>query len=280
MRSKTEWQTGSDGSKSKPVRVGLSPEQGKGIEYEFDILFEITPEHLANIIKDRTGKFQDRIIEKPGKEFGQELVAWLNEGAPPPPPADVQKTESKKVVDAIVVILTEKTPDLTDFFTDEERKNVKSDILNTNGDIKSLEMIAANCKKVLEDRRAKYQPIPFGDETPEPAATAPTASKPASKSDQHTLRNELREIMRKKYEEQQQANATDEQRAQITASIAKDLGLKPASSMTQETTAALPAGVADDGFVDDIPGQEEQVPAMFEIAELDGPETSDGQDIF
>ncbi len=86
MRSKTEWQTEQgNGGKSKPVRVGLSPEQGKGIEYEFDLLLELSTDHIANVIKDRTGKFQDKLIDKPGKQFGEQLVAWLNEGAPAQP---------------------------------------------------------------------------------------------------------------------------------------------------------------------------------------------------
>lgn len=81
MRSKTEWQTTSDnGGKSRPVRVGLAPEQGKGIEYEFDLLLEVSTEHIGNVIKDRTGKFQDKLIEKPGPEFGRELISWLSDG--------------------------------------------------------------------------------------------------------------------------------------------------------------------------------------------------------
>ena len=68
MRSKTEWTTEKDErtGKIRPVRVGLSPEQGKGIEYEFDLLMEINPEHFGHVIKDRSGEFQDKIIEKPG----------------------------------------------------------------------------------------------------------------------------------------------------------------------------------------------------------------------
>lgn len=81
MRSKTEWQTTQDDrGKSRPVRVGLAPEQGKGIEYEFDMLLELSTEHIANVIKDRTGMFQDKLLTKPGMEFGKELVAWLNTG--------------------------------------------------------------------------------------------------------------------------------------------------------------------------------------------------------
>lgn len=82
MRSKTEWTTEtSNGGKSAPKRVGLAPEQGKGIEYEFDLLLEISTEHLATVIKDRTGKYQDQIIDKPGEDFGKQLAAWLADGA-------------------------------------------------------------------------------------------------------------------------------------------------------------------------------------------------------
>lgn len=81
MRSKTEWLTDKDkNGKMRPVRVGLAPEQGKGIEFEFDILIEMNVDHVARIIKDRSGKFQDKIINKPDEEFGAELLAWLNDG--------------------------------------------------------------------------------------------------------------------------------------------------------------------------------------------------------
>jgi hypothetical protein len=85
MRSKTEWTTVDDGrGKKSPQRVGLAPEQGKGVEYEFDLLVEISTEHIANVIKDRSGKFQDKLIEKPGEEFGKDLAAWLSDGVPSP----------------------------------------------------------------------------------------------------------------------------------------------------------------------------------------------------
>lgn len=94
MRSKTEWSMEKDerSGKVKPTRVGLAPEQGKGIEYEFDILLELSPEHIVNVLKDRTGKFQDRIIEKPGESFGLELMEWFDEGEAPVP----EKTVAEK----------------------------------------------------------------------------------------------------------------------------------------------------------------------------------------
>ncbi len=97
MRSKTAWETGDAGNgKSKPVRVGLAPEQGKGIEYEFDLLLEISVDHVGSVIKDRTGRYQDKLIDRPGEEFGQELAAWLADGAAPvavPSPASRRDVE-------------------------------------------------------------------------------------------------------------------------------------------------------------------------------------------
>lgn len=78
IRSKTEWEVGED---KKVRRIGLSPEQGKGIEYEFDMLLEITVDHYATVIKDRTGKYQDKIIQMPDEKFGIELINWLNSGS-------------------------------------------------------------------------------------------------------------------------------------------------------------------------------------------------------
>ena len=64
------------------MRGRLAPDQGKGIEYEFDMLMEINPEHTINVIKDHTSKFQDRIIQNPDEAFGIEILNWLNEGEP------------------------------------------------------------------------------------------------------------------------------------------------------------------------------------------------------
>lgn len=95
MRAKTEWETNEN---KKLIRVGTSPEQGKGIEYEFDFLIEITTDHIATIIKDRSGKFQDKIIKNPDESFGSELIEWLNEGAYIPPkesPKPIEQPQSQ-----------------------------------------------------------------------------------------------------------------------------------------------------------------------------------------
>jgi nucleoside-triphosphatase THEP1 len=101
MRSKIEYVVGEHNGKTAPRRVGLAPEQGKGIEYEFDLLVELSQEHIAHVVKDRSGLAQDRLIEKPGPEFGRELAAWLSDGQPvqqtqPAQPAQPQKQPAQQ----------------------------------------------------------------------------------------------------------------------------------------------------------------------------------------
>lgn len=102
MRSKTEWATQNENGKIKPIRVGLAPEQGKGIEYEFDMLMEISPEHIAVVLKDRTGKYQDEMIELPGEEFGQSLAEWLKEGVVPKTRARVTQQNNDQSRDELI----------------------------------------------------------------------------------------------------------------------------------------------------------------------------------
>ena len=80
MRSDTNWTTSiNDRGKVVPVRIGEAPKQGKNIEYEFDMLIQLSQDHEGLVIKDRTGKYQDKcgIIDE---QFGQQLGEWLSEG--------------------------------------------------------------------------------------------------------------------------------------------------------------------------------------------------------
>lgn len=144
MRSKTEWQTTQDGNgKSRPVRVGLAPEQGKGIEYEFDLLLELSTDHVANVIKDRTGKFQDQLIDKPGEKFGRELVAWLSEGAAPPPPP--KKDERPGVMAQIAEIMS------SGVFSPEEVAFYRAEVKGKDAD--ALKKILVDAEKAAAAKR-------------------------------------------------------------------------------------------------------------------------------
>ena len=99
MRSKTEWVVSQNkNGKLIPEKMGMAPEQGKGIEYEFDLLVELNQKHVATVTKDRTGKFQDATIEKPGENFGLELFNWLTSSPTimkEPIKEEVQETQMK-----------------------------------------------------------------------------------------------------------------------------------------------------------------------------------------
>jgi hypothetical protein len=69
-----------DKGKKVPKKVGLQPVQRDGLEYEFDVVFDIdTKSHLATSTKDRSSIF-DGTVQKITSECGSTLMAWLNKG--------------------------------------------------------------------------------------------------------------------------------------------------------------------------------------------------------
>lgn len=130
MRVETNWTTvTNEKGKVVPVRVGEAPKQGKGIEYEFDMLMQISPEHDALVIKDRTGKYQDEVIQLPDEEFGKALGEWLKDG---------KKTISKPKKEVEEVVLGE---DEIPFDTEPEpcKSITPTEIMETSdGDILNL----------------------------------------------------------------------------------------------------------------------------------------------
>ena len=104
IRSKTAWEHQEDErGRKQPVRIGLVPEQGKGIEYEFDLLLQMSTDHAATVIKDRTGKYQDKALDLPDEDFGRELAAWLGQGAPPAPRTSADLTRLNELIAELAV---------------------------------------------------------------------------------------------------------------------------------------------------------------------------------
>lgn len=112
MRSKTEWVIEQG---KAPRRVGLSPVQRDGIEYEFTTMFDIDAAHQAVATKDRTRIFGGRILQIEATH-GIKLAEWLLAGAPsgtaefsrsiaappielPPQPKLTPKEEARREVD-------------------------------------------------------------------------------------------------------------------------------------------------------------------------------------
>ena len=87
MRSKTAYDLRDNERGGKtPVKVGLAPVQREDVEYEFDIVLDVSRDHVATAGKDTT--FLDRFGAVITSELGQQLRAWLDEGVEPARCAD------------------------------------------------------------------------------------------------------------------------------------------------------------------------------------------------
>ncbi|MFD7861819.1 AAA family ATPase [Streptomyces sp. NPDC059783] len=80
MRSYTEWvlQENERGRK-EPARVGMRPEQRKGIEYEFDLAMSMDLDNTLEVLKSRCPDLSRKVIKKPSgaRDIAAPLLAWL-----------------------------------------------------------------------------------------------------------------------------------------------------------------------------------------------------------
>ncbi len=108
LRVKTEYIQTEEFGKKQIKKVGLAPIQRENVEYEFDLVFDLSADHLAYASKDRTGLFDGRSL-KITTEVGQALLQWLNPvAAVPAPPAEVAIPAS--VVKSIAIPTASTTP--------------------------------------------------------------------------------------------------------------------------------------------------------------------------
>lgn len=83
MRSKVEYVLEQDlKGKQVPRKVGLAPVFRDEGEYEFTIVFDVAHDHTAQVSKDRTGMFTDRIFQV-SEDIGKQVGAWLDGGEIP-----------------------------------------------------------------------------------------------------------------------------------------------------------------------------------------------------
>jgi hypothetical protein len=189
MRSKTEWCIGTGkGGKMSPEKVGLAPEQGKGIEYEFDMLVELNQQHQGTVTKDRTGKFQDEMIDKPDELFGAALYDWLSTGTaeaqqaagtPPSDPAvENQKTEKSKteaqnqiggkeadlktegdsIISEISTVITAASGNGAAYFTEAEKSDARQIIKATKIDAQGINDLRGFQAFLEEELRKRKDP--------------------------------------------------------------------------------------------------------------------------
>lgn len=87
MRSRMEYvQETNEQGKIVIRKVGMSPIQRPGMEYEFDIVCDMDYTHVLTVSKSRCPAVADMKVEKPGPAFIIPVVEWLNSGAAKPTP--------------------------------------------------------------------------------------------------------------------------------------------------------------------------------------------------
>lgn len=79
MRTKTEWLQEEHDGKKRIRKIGTVPVQREGIEYEFDVVADMEPEHNRLVVtKTRCPALADLAIERPGAELAELLAEWLS----------------------------------------------------------------------------------------------------------------------------------------------------------------------------------------------------------
>jgi hypothetical protein len=84
MRSKMDYVVEvNDKGKSVPKKVGLAPVQREGMDYEFDIVFDLDLNHNALSTKDRSSLFDGKLVSRPDENIGKQILEWLERGQQP-----------------------------------------------------------------------------------------------------------------------------------------------------------------------------------------------------
>lgn len=86
LRAKTAYEIEKDDrtGKNTITKLGLQPIQRDGVEYEFDIIADMTLDNTLIITKSRMETLSGRVIERPGADLATEMAAWLRDGTPVP----------------------------------------------------------------------------------------------------------------------------------------------------------------------------------------------------
>lgn len=69
-------------------KLGLAPMQREGLEYEFDVVGDMTQDNALHVTKTRCPAFRGAVIDLPGEKFARTLMAWLNSGEAVPAERD------------------------------------------------------------------------------------------------------------------------------------------------------------------------------------------------
>ena len=87
MRAKTEYTQEKDNNGRTQVRkVGMAPEVRNGSEYAYDVVLELSHDHMGVVTKTRCNDLDGYCELKPTEALGETLAKWLDSGVEPVEP--------------------------------------------------------------------------------------------------------------------------------------------------------------------------------------------------
>jgi len=100
VRSKVDYALDTSSGRTEVKKLGMAPIQQDEMPYHFDVIGAMDSAHNMKISKSRIAALADKVIEKPGEEFGKKLAAWLAEGEAP---KEALTPDTKATVEASVI---------------------------------------------------------------------------------------------------------------------------------------------------------------------------------
>lgn len=98
MRSKMAYEvTKDDKGKTTVTKLGLAPVQREGLEYEMDLVADMTIDNDLCVTKSRCPELAGATVRHPGPDVAAKLKAWLNDGAPAPAAAPARTVAEQLV---------------------------------------------------------------------------------------------------------------------------------------------------------------------------------------
>lgn len=84
LRAKTEYSHEKDNNGKTVIRkLGTTPEIRENFSFELDISGSMNQDHEYIVNKSRCSNVDNKVFLKPGKEFAEAVLEWLNDGSPP-----------------------------------------------------------------------------------------------------------------------------------------------------------------------------------------------------
>ena len=81
MRSKQDYiLVANDKGKQVPKKVGMAPIQRDQMDYEFTLVFDVEMDHKGAASKDRTGLFNDKVVDLADLKTADAIRNWLDQG--------------------------------------------------------------------------------------------------------------------------------------------------------------------------------------------------------